>query len=291
MREDRGSRTRSGSRRGAALRAMSLAASLLAASCSGDGPSPAEPAPDLTLSMSQLLPFQGSRIAVLRVDNGGPDPVTVTGVGLRWSGYGDAFLTPKDDTLAPGARLDLRVVLPREDCSAGVERPLGVVRTSTSTTRQPLTDVGEEFLRTLWARRCFVRTLEQQVSVSYSRTWSRDREPAALDGHLLVRRRAPGERLRFTRAVGSVLHRVDVVRPVVVAPDQPRAEVPVRIRPNNRCDEHAIGQATAPFAFKYGVEIGSGPEDLLVLAPPPALQQRIVAMLLDHCRRKGGVTR
>jgi hypothetical protein len=76
-----------------------------------------------------------------------------------------------------------------------------------------------------------------------------------------------------------------------MGPTQARVRVPVRISPGNRCDEHAIGQATAPYSFKYGVEVGDAPEDLLVLTPPLWLQERIIARLLAHCRRGDGITR
>ena len=242
--------------------------------------------PELTLAVTQLLPRQGTRHVLLRVTNRTSSPVTVTGVGLSWAGYGGRFVRAEDAELLPQGTLDISMTVPPERCGSGAEQPLGVVRTATGVVEQPLTPSGEDYLRMMWERRCFEQTLTDQVAVSYGVRWVLDRDREVLDGHLLVERRSPGAALRFTRALGSVLHRVALPRAVLVPTSADRALVPVQVRPGNRCDEHAIGQATAPFSFRYGVEIGSAAEQVLLLPPPTTLQERINALLRLHCARQ-----
>ena len=239
--------------------------------------------PELTLAVTQLLPRQGTRHVLLRVTNATAAPVTVTGVGLRWAGYGGRFVRSEDADLPPEGTLDIPMTVPPERCGSGAEQPLGVVRTAAGVVEQPLTASGEDYLRMMWDRRCFEQTLAEQVSVSYGERWVLDRRREVLDGHLVVQRRSPGPTLRFTRALGSVLHRVSLPDPALVAASSEVARVPVQVRPGNRCDEHAIGQATAPFSFRYGIEIGDAAEQVLLLPPPTTLQGRINALLRLHC--------
>ena len=242
--------------------------------------------PELTLAVTQLLPRHGTRHVLLRVTNATATSVTVTGVGLRWAGYGGRFVRSEDADIPPEGTLDIPMTVPPERCGSGAEQPLGVVRTAAGLVEQPLTSSGEDYLRMMWEGRCFEQTLTEQVSVSYGDRWVLDRRREVLGGHLVVHRRSSGDALRFTRALGSVLHRVSLPGPVVVAASNDVARVPVQVRPGNRCDEHAIGQATAPFSFRYGIEIGDAAEQVLLLPPPTDLQGRINALLRLHCVRE-----
>lgn len=256
-------------------------------SCSADGDS--EPAvsaqPQLALAVTQLLPRQGTRQVLLRVTNGSADPLTITGVGMRWGGYGGRFLRTEEAEVPADGTLDVSMTVPPERCRDGADRPLGLVRTPDGLVEQPLTVSGEDYLRQMWERRCFEQALDSQLAVSYGDRWVLDRDRMVLDGRLEVERLTTGDPVTFTRAIGSVLHRVELPRPVMVPQSAAGARVPVQIRPGNRCDEHAIGQATAPFTFRYGVEIGDAAEQVLQLVPPPALQGRINALLRLHCSR------
>lgn len=255
-----------------------------------EGPEPSGQGgtPELTLAVTQLLPRQGTRHVLLRVTNRTSAPVSITGVGLRWGGYGGRFVRAEDADLVPHGTLDIPMTVPPERCGSGADRPLGVVRTAEGLVEQALSATGEDYLRMMWERRCFEQTLTEQVSVSYGDRWVLDRDREVLGGHLLVERRSRGAALlRFTRALGSVLHQVALPQPVLVPSSAERGLVPVQVRPGNRCDEHAIGQATAPFSFRYGIEIGEAAEQVLLLPPPPALQGRINALLRLHCARQG----
>lgn len=264
---------------------------LLATGCSADEPAPDEradgPSPEVSMSVTQLLPDEGTSKALLRVTNESDAPLTVTGTGLEWSGYGGEFLRPQDDELAPGQTLDLRTLLPAEVCDAGEEPVLGVLETDGGPVSQPLTASGEVYLRRLWEKRCFDQTLADQVSISYASGWAIDPQRETLEGDLLLRRQGGDLTVAVTGASGSVLHDLAVRREVESRPDTPVARVPLSISPGNRCDEHAIGQATAPFTFQVVISVDGGDGLPVLVVPPASIQKQAGALLTLHCQRRG----
>jgi hypothetical protein len=274
------------SRRIAVGGALLLAVVSGCASGSGDGSTDVQVV-SVQLGFTQLLPDEGTRKGLLRVVNTGDEPLSVTGAGLEWSGYGERFTRPQDDTLAPGQTLDLHVLLPRADCDAGDEPISGVVVTEDATRVQPLTGSGQEFLRRLWLRGCQDRLLEENVRIRYAPGWTLDLRRESVDGTLELARAGGPEPVTVTYGRGSVLYDVELPHPVTSTPDRDRVLVPMSIRPGNRCDEHAIGQATAPFTFRVGVRIGrDDPVDTNVLVPPPLpVQRQATRMLLASCAR------
>ncbi|RYU09497.1 hypothetical protein [Nocardioides iriomotensis] len=267
-----------------------LAAMLLVA---GAGCSAADEAPaptstiHVSLGFTQLLPDEGTPKGLLRVVNEGDEPLAVTGAGLRWSGYGPEFTRAQDATLAPGQTLDLHVLLPEARCDEGQEPISGVVSTAGETKVQRLTTSGQQFLRRLWKRGCDDALVADNVAISYAPGWRTTPDATSLDGALRLVRRTGGEPVTVTYADGSVLYDLVLPGEVTIGADQRSADVPLSIQPGNRCDEHAIGQATAPFAFRVGVRVGVGPDatETLVLVPPPVrVQAQATRMLLAYCR-------
>lgn len=241
------------------------------------------------LSFTQLLPDEGTPKGLLRVVNESERPLSVTGAGLRWSGYGPEFTREQDATLAPGQTLDLRVRLPRARCGRGDEPIDGVVSTAEETLVQPLTRNGQRFLRRLWLRGCQDRLVERNVAISYAPGWRIDSTRESLDGALLLRRRQGRDPVTVLFASGSVLYDVVLPAEVTLAATQRRIRVPLAIEPGNRCDEHAIGQATAPFTFRIGVRVDDGADstETNMLVPPPVrVQQQANRLLLDSCARE-----
>lgn len=264
---------------------------LLATGCSADEPAPDEredgPPPEVSMSVTQLLPDEGTSKALLRVTNESDAPLTVTGTGFDWSGYGGQFLRPQDDELAPGQTLDLRTLLPAEVCDAGEEPVLGVLETDSGPVSQPLTASGEVYLRRLWEKRCFDQTLAAQVSISYASDWAIDPQRETLEGDLLLRRRGGDLTVAVTEASGSVLYDLGVRREVESVPETPVTRVPLSITPGNRCDEHAIGQATAPFTFQVVISVDGGDGLPVLVVPPVPVQTQAAALLTLHCERRG----
>lgn len=274
-----------------------LAALLLVlAACTSAGEEPSStPTPDskidVSLGFTQLLPDEGTPKGLLRVVNGSDQPLPVTGAGLSWSGYGEQFAQPHDATLAPGQTLDLHVLLPDAQCDEGEEPISGVVATADETKVQKLTTSGQQFLRRLWKRGCDDALVAENVAISYAPGWSIDMRSESLDGTLLLERQEGTEPVTVTYADGSVLHDLVLPGEVTIAGDDPSVEMPMSIQPGNRCDEHAIGQSTAPFTFRIGVRVGDGPDatETLVLVPPPVkVQQQATRLLLASCARKAG---
>ncbi len=270
-------------------RTLLVLTALLAGGCSADEPAEQDgPPPEVSISVTQLLPDEGTSKALLRVTNEGDSPLRVTGTGLDWSGYGEKFVRPQDDELAAGQTLDLRTLLPDEVCDAGDEPVVAVLETGRGPVSQPLTASGEVYLRRLWEKRCFTQTLADQVKISYAPGWVIDEQREALDGDLLLRRQGGDLVVAVTGAAGSVLHDLAVRRPVESTPDQPVTRVPLSITPGNRCDEHAIGQATAPFTFQALMNIDGGPDQAVFVVPPVAIQKQASALLKLHCERLAG---
>lgn len=54
----------------------------------------------------------------------------------------------------------------------------------------------------------------------------------------------------------------------------------------SRCDEHAIGQATAPFSFRVFLRVGQGEASDVVRVPPLRIQEQTAALLHATCRHR-----
>ena len=283
-----------GRRRAAALATVVLVG-LAAAGCS-EAPAEREagPEPRVQLGFTQLLPDEGTRRALLRVENVADEDLDVTAAGLDWAGYG-AFATPQDATIPAGATLDLRVTLPVPDCEAGQGEVLGVVRSGEAEVVQPLEPSGQVFVRRLHDTWCADRLLAENAGLDYADDWRiaddvRDGEPAAV-GTIVVTRRGGTEPVVVTAADGTVLYDLGVRTPVRVPPAQPEVDLEAAILPGNRCDEHARGQATAPWTLALTLRIGTGVEarDARVLVEPPARVRQLATRALDEaCVLRGG---
>lgn len=272
------------------LLVVALLVALTACTASGEAP-PQESSIDVSMGFTQLLPDEGTPKGLLRVVNEGDEPLAVTGAGLRWSGYGPEFTREQDVTIAPGQTLDLRVLLPNARCSKGEEPISGVVATADETKVQELTTSGQQFLRRLWLRGCRDALVAKNVKISYAPGWRIAPGDESLDGTLRMVRQEGSEPVTVLNTDGSVLYDLVLPRQVTLAGDATRVDVPLSIRPGNRCDEHAIGQATAPFTFRIGVRIGDGPgatETLVLVTPPVKIQEQANRMLLAYCERKAG---
>lgn len=242
--------------------------------------------PELTLAFAQWLPDEGTGRAMLRVTNDSAQELEVTGAGLHWSGYDD-FVDEQDSSLAPGQTLDLRVTLPEANCEEGAEPIVGVVRMPSTEVSEELTDDGQQFLRHLWQRGCEADLVRSQVSISYGddfRLGTVDGEPAVV-GSLLLERGSGTETVTALGAAGSVLYDVQLGARVTAPPDQQVTRVPLQIRAANRCDEHARGQATAPFTYRITLRV-AGTTTRILIPPPPDVQVLATQALDAACRQR-----
>jgi hypothetical protein len=87
---------------------------------------------------------------------------------------------------------------------------------------------------------------------------------------------------------GSVLYGLRLPRRGRLGGDQDQVSVPLHVLPGDRCDEHARGQATAPYDFLVRLRIG-GTTELTVAPEVPLVVQEAATRALD--RACGGPVR
>lgn len=241
-----------------AARLLILAA-LLLSGCQQQAGAPTGPVPTATLGFTQLIPKEGTRHALLRVTNTGGSDLVVESVAVEWPGYAGGEPSPADPTIPAGATLDLQLDLPDPTCEPTDAAPVGVVTTSTGTVREELEATGATYLRRLWRTQCDTELVESAADISYSTRWRVVGEgvDARALGDLVMRRREGDAAVAVTDVDGSVLHGLRLPGATTLEAGATVVRVPLEITPGNRCDEHARGQATAPFDFLMQLRIGT----------------------------------
>ncbi len=268
--------------------AAAAGVALAVAACSPDHtPSPATtgPAPSLTLSFTQLLPYEGTERGLLRVENDAAVPVEITGIGLDWPGYGPAFREDKQVTLGAGRTMTLKLTLPEPVCAETDVPIAATVETPGRTVRQPLSASGQQYLRHLWEKQCWARFVEERLDIAYDEAWSQrgpDADPRAT-GTLRLTRVAGDEPVELLGVQGSVLYGLELTGATRLGPGEEALAAPVAILPGDRCDEHARGQATAPFTFRLTLRIGDAPPGKVLVPPPPSGQAAATTLLDRAC--------
>jgi hypothetical protein len=258
------------------------------ASCSGSSsdPAPEREPPEVELSLTQILPEEGSRRVLLRVINPGSRSLDVTAVGLAWKGYGEV-LQPTDGHKEVPAddQLMLRFELPPPRCDGGGDEPDDEVRGRLTVDgvdlEQGLTAPAQRYVRRLWRAQCDRLLLERTIALEWGLAPG-PAEEGRVETELSLTRRDGAERIVVVSTDGSVLYRLSRPRGAVLAPDDDSVTVPLDVLPGNRCDEHAIGQATAPYDFSVTLQVGSR-RVLHALPPPLSIQSAASRMLLRHC--------
>lgn len=270
-----------------------VAAALLGLTgCTGEATTPEPPQPELELGFTQLLPEEGTEHALVRVINHEPEPITVTELGIDWPGYGGASGGPIDEKVVPAdSELMLRVDLPDPVCTTDAPPDDPVEGRLTIDGRdliQPLTDPAQVYVRRLWRTQCDQELLDSTVRIAFARDHEQVTGPEGdwVRTTLLLTRVGGDQPVEITSAEGSVLYNLRVAGHATLPPAAETARVELDILPGNRCDEHAIGQATAPYDFLLLLRIGdrrvSHPTQ-----PPLPVQNAASTMLLRHCGEVG----
>ncbi len=241
-----------------------VASALLLVACEAGapdpGPGPDRPPPTATVGFTQLIPREGTRHALLRVTNTGDTELVVESVAVEWPGYAGGTPSAADPTIPAGRTLDLRLDLPGPTCEPTDEPPVAVVTTTAGTIREELGATGATYLRRLWRTQCESAFVGSRVAISYARRWQvvGDGADARALGHVVLRRRDGDDAVVVTGVDGSVLHGLRLPGATALAAGEEVARLPLEITPGNRCDEHARGQATAPFDFLMHLRVGEG---------------------------------
>ena len=271
--------------------AASVVVLALVAACSSGSSADDDPTardagrqPSVVMSFGQLSSQVGTNRGLLRVVNAGKADLQVAGLGLDWVGYGPRFLRPEDASLRPGQVVDFPVALPAPACGDASGEIVGLVDTGDASLRQELEPPGERLLRRVWEQACEEELVDERVSIEYDGEWrttGTGREAAVLGALRLVRREGT-ENVRLVRVQGSVLYDLDLPGTSTLRAGASSGRVPLRITPGNRCDDHALSQVTAPFAFRLTLRIG-GAEAHVPLVPPPDVQVRVTELLERAC--------
>jgi len=103
---------------------------------------------------------------------------------------------------------------------------------------------------------------------------------SSAEGTLLVTRREASPEVELLGTTGSVLYGVALAQPLTVPSDDSSGRVVVRLLPGGRCDEHARGQATAPFDFELLMRVGD--RRVLVPLPVPVPASNAAQTMLDR---------
>ena len=273
-----------GIRTGTSSRACVLLALVMLCACSGAGQAERRAHARVATSFGQLSSQVGSTQGLLRVVNTGHTDLVVSGVGLDWPSYGPRFVTPKDRVLSPGDTVDFPVRLPEPRCE---ERPggvVGLVDTGDSVLRRELDPAGRRLLRRVRRQACEEQFVAARVGIGYGRSWRLvgSGHAASVVGRLRLIRRDGDATIRPLGGEGSVLYDLRLPGAAGLAPGADRADVPLRIEPGNRCDDHARSQVTAPFAFRLSLLVGTR-QVAVAIPPPPDVQARVTALLERAC--------
>lgn len=262
--------------------------------CSPDSPTPVPERkvdPELTLGFTQLIPREGTPRGLLRVQNTGDAALMVSAVGIEWGGYPGGSPTPADPVVEAGRTLDIQLELPPPACDAvGDEPVVGVVETPSGTVRQPLEPTGTTYVRRLWRTQCEVALVASTAHLGYSLRWRvvGDGSDAMALGGLVLRRVAGDGPVVVESVDGSVLHGLRLLGRTVLPPGRQGARLPLAITPGNRCDEHARGQATAPFDFMARLRIGDRSGIAYRLEVPLAAMEAATDALDLACAARAG---
>jgi hypothetical protein len=269
-----------------------LAGSLLVAACSGSTAPRRDlnsGAPALELGFTQILPEEGTNRGLLRVINRETRAITVTAVGLSWPGYGEVLQPTDGEKVVPAeSELMLRIELPPPRCTPVGGAPPDPVRGMLTVDGQEmtheLTDPAQTYVERLWRTQCDGQLLDRSLRIRYAddpRVVSMP-DGYRVDSALLLTRLVTDREVRVLSTGGSVLYDLQVPDRLTIPSSFDTARVPLVILPGNRCDEHAIGQATAPFDFSLTLRLGNR-RVIHVIRPPVAIRAAASSMLRRHC--------
>jgi hypothetical protein len=239
----------------------------------------------VTLSWSQHRVDEGSARANLRVVNDGDEDLAVTAIGVDSPGYG-LHVEDHDSVVPAGQTIDLRMTLPEPRCDADPVPAYGIVRAGDRIAKERLEPQGQDFLESLWRRRCNQLSVTNVADVSWD--WGGyDAVGTGRASYLpgaLVLRRVPGTDtpLRVVGMQGSVLFRLEPQSLPPLGPDDDVVEVPVRLR-WGRCDAHAIGESSQTFLWKLDVAVGDAEPVRVTVTVDEEAEAPLLGYLRDAC--------
>ncbi len=254
-------------------------------------PSVASPSPSPVWSASfvQERPDQDSPFADVKVTSHATEQLRVTGVRLRWSGYGARSWQPVDFRYQPGYTYGLDVRLPRPQCDGdGADPPQAQLRIAHHPPAVvPIDAVGAAALRTVWERQCGEQRLLQAVDVDFDPSWQpvrRGGDPLLL-GHLTARRGQSDAEVTLSETLGSVLLILEPAGEdrLLLGRGQDTGRLPIEVASTYRCDAHALSQSSQTFKLRVWLRLDGGPEHSLVLVPAGPARAQMNSLIREAC--------
>jgi hypothetical protein len=249
-------------------------------------------ASELGTSFVQYRIDEGTMHVTLQVTNKTDRVIDIASLALHWSGLVPQPVSRQGDYPLPaGATVAFPIDLKGLRCSGGTERPAAYVAASGRTGTLPLDRTGESLLRDFRRRGCNDAAVRAAADISFGASWrSAGAAPSAgLRGSLVLHRRSNGEAVTITSMSGSVLLDLAAVskrRPIaVLGADQQILSVPVVVRSNGRCDQHALGQSSQTFLLHVGVRVGTT-STLLIVKASRSGQQQIATNVKISCKQQ-----
>lgn len=260
-----------------------LALVALTAACSSPTPTPAASDVGLTGRLIQYRDDLARRYVQVEVSSS--RPVQVVDVALRTSGFRDTPARPTGARLTADDRVDLPVPYGQVRCD---EEPgadaLLTVRTGRGTrrVRLPLAD-ADALLGRLHDAECAEERLREQVDLSLGPTLTFTLDAAVTS--LVLTRRKGDARVAVDALGGNIIFVETLDRPLVLAPGQDRAEVPLRAVAE-RCDAHALTESKQTSTVRVPVSVDGAPPLLVRLVLPPDQAAALVRFATESCMRK-----
>ena len=281
-------------RRGAALLGAALALAACSATTPGASEDPTRSTPvDATGVLRQFRADLVRRVVQVTVT--AARPLEVQQVQLRVAGLDPLPPTPVDVAVPAGGRVDLAVPYGAAQCSQapGAAVATLTVRTADGTPDEvvlPLVDDG--LVGRLHGGECAEVALRAAVDLQVGPEWTQTQDADGrplLTGTVRLVRREPGRTVVLQELGANVILSVTSDRPpplLVLGPDEPSGEVPVRLRAS-RCDPHALTESKRTSLLNVYAATDDRSPRLTTITPDPASRARIEAFAVEACRAQG----
>lgn len=262
-------------------------ASTVVAGCTPADPDP--PRAELSVSVSQPRPDEGTRILRGAVVNDGDTTVEITSVRLAWPGLPSKPVAV-DEEVAAGAIAGFTLEHGSARCrDVASEPPSVAVAVDGAEVLVPLAADDAATVHRLHERACAAQRLQRVARVELHLA---DRASSGrLPGRVVVRRRTGASTpVTVVDVAGSVLLRLapqeapqESRLPARLGPDDRRLVLPVQLTSTRRCDAHAVTNSSQTFLLSIYLRLGRGAEQRVIAFPEPGPRRALVRLMEQAC--------
>lgn len=268
-----------------------VAGAIVLASCA-DSPAPPSPSMSAEASPPPVVDrggvsfprtLQADRMVEVQVETPGEQPGIVVSVALDSPYFGPSGTVPTNVRLAPGWKARLRVPLGPALCPAGSGSSVATVEVRAYDGDQVKTHevtLADEALAEINADECRQRIATDAAAPSFG---DPARSGDGVDSVVLLERGSSSAAATLTALSGNVIFSLEPAAgdlPFVLAPDEPRASIPVTMTAS-RCDAHALAESKKTFIFTASYEIDGQP--ITVEYRADGEMEQALQELIDSC--------